>query len=49
MPIVNASTEDLNAIDSVQYVFIYDNNEAIQDWGNENYPNQTGNSVIIRE
>ncbi len=42
------SEDDLNDITS-KYIFVYDqNNEIIQNWILENYPEQLGNEVIIQ-
>lgn len=47
--IVAATTEDLDNIDS-KYIFVYDQeNKVVQKWIQNNYPEQYGNSVIVRE
>ena len=41
--------DDLKDISS-KYIFVYDkDNEVINTWISETYPDQTGNEVIIRE
>jgi len=40
---------DLDDMPYYEYIFIYDqDNRAIEDWVNKNYPEQAGNEVIIR-
>ena len=41
--------DDLNSIDS-RYIFLYDQeNEIVNTWVRNNYPEQVGNKVIVRE
>lgn len=48
-PIIAATAEDLDNIDS-KYIFVYDQeNEIVQKWIRDNYPEQYGDNVIVME